>query len=91
MDVEGEEYLARKQQRGTAIGCKRFLWKRMGSALRSPTYVRLTPLQVLSERVQTHSLSRVEPRIISSLFPNRSRGKCRGIFYVDSGVKRRKL
>lgn len=73
MDIEREEYLCQQQTERNRRRLEAVLAKRMGSAPRSPANARLTPLQVLSERMQMYSLSRVEPRIISSLFPNRNR------------------
>ena len=41
MDVEREEYHFEKQQRGAAVGCKRFLQGEWESAPRSPADARL--------------------------------------------------
>lgn len=52
MDVEREEYLCQKQTERDRHRLEAVLAKRMGSAPRSPDYARLTPLQVMSERMQ---------------------------------------
>lgn len=82
MDVEREEYLHQKQTERNRHRLEAVHAKRMGSAPRSPAYARLTPLQVLSERMQMYSLSRVEPRIISSLFPDRNREEPRSLYFI---------
>ncbi len=52
MDVEREEYLCQKQAERNRHRLEAVLVKRMGSAPRSPAYARLTPLQVMSGRMQ---------------------------------------
>lgn len=53
MDIEREEYLCQKQTERNRRRLEAVLVERVGSAPRSPACARLTPLQVMSERMQS--------------------------------------